>query len=99
MERKGRMTVLEKIAAMLLAIAILPVGAFACTAIYVGSALTEDGSTIFARLEEFSSRFPVTRIILPLSGSKREKDISDFFHLDNTSEAFSLLLQKSITNR
>lgn len=52
-----------------------------------------------SRLEEFSSRFPVTRIILPLSGSKREKDISDFFHLGNTSETFNLLLQKSITNR
>ena len=61
------MTVLKKIAAMLLAIAILPVGAFACTAIYVGSALTEDGSTIFARLEEFSSDegWPKTFDVVP----------------------------------
>ena len=41
--------------AILLVLAILPAGAFACTAIYVGSGLTADGSTIFARLEEYTS--------------------------------------------
>ena len=34
---------------------ILPAGAFACTAVYIGSNLTADGSTVFARLEEYSS--------------------------------------------
>ncbi len=42
------------LAAILLAASFSP-GAFACTAIYAGSELTEDGSTIFARLEEFYS--------------------------------------------
>ena len=46
---------LKKLPAVLLALAILPAGAFACTAVYVGSGRTADGSTIFARLEEFTS--------------------------------------------
>ncbi len=46
---------MKKILSVLLVLAVLPVGAFACTAIYVGSALTSDGSTIFARLEEYYS--------------------------------------------
>ena len=33
------------------------VGAMACTAIYVGSDLTEDGSTMFARSEDISNSF------------------------------------------
>ena len=46
---------LKKVAAVLLVLAILPAGAFACTAVYVGSNLTADGSTVFARLEEYYS--------------------------------------------
>ena len=46
---------LRKLFAILLVLGILPWGAFACTAIYIGSGLTADGSTIFARLEEFTS--------------------------------------------
>ena len=46
---------LKKAVAVLLVLAILPAEAFACTAIYIGSNLTADGSTIFARLEEFFS--------------------------------------------
>ena len=46
---------LKKLVAFLLFLAILPAEAFACTAIYIGSNQTEDGSTIFARLEEYSS--------------------------------------------
>ena len=46
---------LRKAAAVLLILAILPAGAFACTAVYIGSDLTADGSTVFARLEEYSS--------------------------------------------
>ncbi|MBR0514647.1 MAG: C69 family dipeptidase [Clostridia bacterium] len=45
----------RKVAAVLLVLAILPAGSFACTAIYIGSGLTADGSTIFARLEEYTS--------------------------------------------
>ena len=45
---------MKKLLAVLLVLAILPAGAFACTAIYAGSGLTADGSTIFARLEEFN---------------------------------------------
>ena len=46
---------LKKLLAVLLVLAVLPAGAFACTAIYAGSELTSDGSTIFARLEEYTS--------------------------------------------
>ena len=46
---------LKKAAAVLLVLALLPAGAFACTAIYIGSSLTADGSTIFGRLEEYTS--------------------------------------------
>ena len=46
---------LKKAVAVLLVLAILPAEAFACTAIYIGSNLIADGSTIFARLEEFFS--------------------------------------------
>ena len=46
---------LKKMAAVLLALAILPSGAFACTAVCIGSNLTADGSTIFARVEEYYS--------------------------------------------
>lgn len=46
---------LKKVIAVLLVLAILPAEALACTAIYIGSSLTADGSTIFARLEEFFS--------------------------------------------
>lgn len=46
---------LKKILALLLVLAILPAGAFACTAVFIGSNLTGDGSTIFARLEEYYS--------------------------------------------
>jgi len=47
--------ILKKVLAVLLVFAILPVGAKACTAIFAGSTLTADGSTIFARLEEYYS--------------------------------------------
>ena len=46
---------LKKMTAVLLVLAVLPAGAFACTAIYIGSNLTADGSTVFARLEEYTS--------------------------------------------
>lgn len=45
----------KKTVILLLVIILLPVQALACTAVYAGSGLTEDGSTMFARLEEFGS--------------------------------------------
>ena len=38
-----------------LAVFIMPIQASACTEIYVGAGLTDDGSVVFGRLEEFSS--------------------------------------------
>ena len=46
---------MKKVLAVLLVLAVLPAASFACTAVYVGSDLTADGSTLFARLEEFYS--------------------------------------------
>ena len=45
----------KKAVILLLVIVLLPVQALACTAIYVGSGLTEDGSRMFARMEELGS--------------------------------------------
>ena len=46
---------LKKVAAVLLVLAILPAWAHACTAVFIGSNLTADGSTILARVEEYAS--------------------------------------------
>ena len=46
---------MKKWFALLLVLAVLPAGAFACTAVCIGSNLTADGSTIFARLEEYAA--------------------------------------------
>ncbi len=46
---------LKKMFVILLVLMIFPVRASACTAIYIGSGLTADGSTIFARLEEYNT--------------------------------------------
>ena len=46
---------MKRIIAILLVLAVMPAGASACTAIYIGSALTADGSTVFARVEEYPS--------------------------------------------
>ena len=46
---------LKKAVAVLLVLAILPTEALACTEIYIGANLTADGTTIFARLEEYVS--------------------------------------------
>ncbi len=48
------------------------------------------------------SKFNVKRLLLPLSGSKKEKDISDYFSKGNTQKDFNLLLLnllKSIYNQ
>ncbi len=46
---------LRKLAVVFLILALLPAGALACTAIWIGSNLTADGSAVFARLEEYYS--------------------------------------------
>ncbi len=63
----------KKIIVILLAAAILPAGAFACTEIYVGANLTEDGSTFFARAEEYSSDkgWPKTFDVIPEGAHKK----------------------------
>ena len=42
--------------------------------------------------QQFLAEFEVKRLVLPLSGEKKEKDITDFFILGNTKEQFNLLL-------
>ena len=51
-----------------------------------------------ARIAEFSGRFNVSQLILPLSGTKREKDISDYFKMGHTPVDLMLLIEKSLTN-
>lgn len=52
-----------------------PVQTFACTAIYVGSDLTEDGSTIFGRVEDFySADWPKLYSAIP-AGTHKAGDV------------------------
>lgn len=68
----GGSHMLKKMIAILLAVAILPAGALACTEIYVGSGMTEDGSTVIARLEEYETNrgWPKTFDIIPEGSHK-----------------------------
>ena len=44
------------------------------------------------RVQEYTGKYNIRRILLPLSGEKLEKDISDFFRLGNTAEQFAAIL-------
>lgn len=44
-----------------------------------------------ARVQELKQQFSVTRLVLPLAGTKREKDISDYFAAGHTSESLHKL--------
>ena len=46
------------------------------------------------RVEEFNGKYNVSRLQLPLAGSKKEKDISDYFSLEYTREDFVKLLNE-----
>lgn len=46
------------------------------------------------RVEEFNGKYNVSRLQLPLEGSKKEKDISDYFSLGYNSENFVELLNE-----
>lgn len=51
-----------------------------------------------ARQEEMKDKFNLYRLVLPLSGEKKEKDISDFFLLGHTETEFRNLVHKCINN-
>lgn len=44
------------------------------------------------RVNQYADKYNVKRIVLPLSGTKKEKDISDFFKLGHTREELNELL-------
>ena len=44
------------------------------------------------RVQEYTGKYNVRRVLLPLSGEKSEKDISDFFRLGNTAEQLAAIL-------
>lgn len=50
------------------------------------------GKECSLRETERLARYHVKRLLLPLAGSKEEKDISDYFRLGNTAEDFMALL-------
>lgn len=50
------------------------------------------------RVEELHGRYPVSRIDLPLAGSKQEKDVSDYFLLGGTSDSLKTLIQQTLNN-
>lgn len=50
------------------------------------------------RVEELQGHYPVSRIDLPLAGSKQEKDVSDYFLLGGTSDGLKALIQQALNN-
>ncbi|MBR6526252.1 MAG: C69 family dipeptidase [Clostridia bacterium] len=58
---------LKTVFAMMIALVLMlgTVSASACTAIYVGSDLTEDGSTLFARSEDYSNSYAKVMYVSP----------------------------------
>lgn len=55
----------------------------------------ETGRNESARqLKQFQDKYAVRRMVLPLSGTKKEKDVSDYFSLGHTSGEFEKLLDK-----
>lgn len=48
------------------------------------------------RVNEYKGKYNVSRLQLPLAGTKQEKDISDYFALGNGREAFMELLKSQI---
>ena len=44
------------------------------------------------RVQEYTGKYNVRRVLLPLSGEKSEKDISDFFRLGHTAEQLATIL-------
>lgn len=49
------------------------------------------------RVDELSENFPVSRVTLPLPGTKQAKDISDFFLLGHTADELQKLTDKAIS--
>ena len=47
-----------------------------------------------ARMEALKGKYQVRRLVLPLSGTKKEKDVSDFFSLGHTMEEFNELVKE-----
>ena len=45
------------------------------------------------RVKEFKEKFNVYKVELPLSGNKKEKDISDYFALGKTDKDLKLLIK------
>lgn len=60
--------------ALVLSLCFSAVGAQACTAIYLGSALTEDGSTIFARSEDIANSYNKLFYVSP-AGNHTEGEV------------------------
>lgn len=46
------------------------------------------------RVDDFKNKYNVSRLQLPLAGTKKEKDISDYFAIGNSSDGFVKLLNE-----
>ncbi len=58
--------------------------------------MDDTGRKSAARIEQALNNYHVKRLELPLSGTKSEKDISDFFALGHTTDELSDLIRKLI---
>lgn len=50
-----------------------------------------------ARVSEYRDKFPVSRLLLPLPGTKQQKDISDFFSSGHTADELGVLIGRAVT--
>ncbi len=48
------------------------------------------------RVQEYAGKYKVRRLLLPLSGEKSEKDVSDFFRLGGTAGQLAALLDSEV---
>ena len=51
------------------------------------------------RVSEYKDRYSVSCLYLPLSGKKKEKDVSDFFALGHSSDEYQELINETIITK
>ena len=81
---------LAALAAITLIFSLLCCSANACTAIYVGSALTDDGATVLARSEDIANSYNKLYFVNPHGAHKmciRDRNDTDWKCIRNRSKA------------
>ena len=50
-----------------------------------------------SRMDALKGKYQVKSLVLPLSGTKKEKDVSDYFALGHTEQEFKALVSQILT--